>query len=202
MSRFVEHLKTLAAALSNFGGPGLALLTFLDSSILPLPEIPDFALCGLVIQHPDRWPYYAAMATLGSLAGCYILFTIGRKGGHAILAKYVHAKRIDSGMAAFRKYGLLTVVVPSILPPPMPFKPFVLFAGVAQVSPAMFVGAVLIGRGFRYGGEAFLAYLYGAPAMDYLEHNIKVLSLWFALAVAVIGFGVILWRRRNSRRPS
>src|SRR5215467_3023353 len=180
MRHFLEQLRELAEKLQYFGGPGIALLTFLDSSILPLPEIPDVALVSLVIKSPDLWPYYAAMATLGSLAGCYILFTIGRKGGHAVLQKYVRAHHIERGMAAFRKYGLLTVVVPSILPPPMPFKPFVLFAGVAGVSPTMFVMAVVVGRGFRYGAEALLAYLYGAVAMDYLQHNIKVLSLWFA----------------------
>src|SRR5579864_4931929 len=76
MSRFVEHLKALAGTLSTLGGPGLALLTFIDSSFLPLPEIPDLLLIGLVIQHPDRWPYYAAMATVGSLGGCYVLYAL------------------------------------------------------------------------------------------------------------------------------
>ncbi len=140
--------------LRTLGGPGLALLGFLDSSFLPLAGVFDLLLVGLVIEHPDRWPYYAAMATVGSLGGCYVLYAIARAGGHAVLSRYLHDRHIERGLAAFRRYGLLTVVVPSILPPPMPFKPFVLVAGVSDVSPATFVLAVIVGRGFRYGGEA------------------------------------------------
>jgi membrane protein YqaA with SNARE-associated domain len=199
MSRFVEHLKLLAMTLRTLGGPGLALLAFIDSSFLPLPEIPDLLLVGLVLQHPDRWPYYAAMATVGSLGGCYVLYAIARAGGHAVLSRYLHDRHIERGLAAFRRYGLLTVIVPSILPPPMPFKPFVLVAGALDVSPATFVLAVIIGRGFRYGSEAILAYWYGPQAMDFVLHNVARASLWFAGALAVVGVAVLLWRQR---RPS
>jgi membrane protein YqaA with SNARE-associated domain len=198
MSRFVEHLKLLAMTLRTLGGPGLALLTFIDSSFLPLPEIPDLLLVGLVIQYPDRWPYYAVMATVGSLGGCYVLYAIARAGGHAVLSRYLRDRHIERGLAAFRKYGLLTVVVPSILPPPMPFKPFVLVAGATDVSPATFVLAVIIGRGFRYGGEAILAYWYGQDAMAYVLHNIARASLWFAGALAVVGVVVLLRRQRRA----
>jgi membrane protein YqaA with SNARE-associated domain len=199
MSRFVEHLKALAMTLGTLGGPGLALLGFIDSSFLPLPEIPDLMLVGLVLDRPDRWPYYAAMTTIGSLGGCYVLYAIARAGGHAVLSRYLHDRHIERGLAAFRRYGLLTVVVPAILPPPMPFKPFVLVAGATDVSPATFVLAVTIGRGFRYGAEAILAYWYGPQAMDFVLHNVARASLWFAGALAVAGVAVLLWRRR---RPS
>jgi len=199
MSQFVEHLKALAMTLGTLGGPGLALLAFIDSSFLPLPEIPDLLLVGLAIQHPDRWPYYAAMTAVGSLGGCYVLYAIARAGGHAVLSRYLHDRHIERGLAAFRKYGLLTVVVPSILPPPMPFKPFVLVAGASDVPPATFALAVIVGRGFRYGGEAILAYWYGPRAMDFVLHNIAQASVWFAGVLAVIGTAVLLWRRR---RPS
>ena len=198
MSRFVEHLKALAVTLGALGGPGLAVLAFLDSSFLPLAGVFDLLLVGLVIRHPDRWPYYAAMATAGSLGGCYVLYAIARTGGHAVLARYLRDRHIERGLAAFRKYGLLTVVVPAILPPPMPFKPFVLVAGVSDVSPATFVLAVIIGRGFRYGGEAVLAYWYGPDAMAYALHNIARASLWFAGALAVVGMVVLLWRQRRA----
>jgi membrane protein YqaA with SNARE-associated domain len=198
MSRFVEHLKALAMTLRTLGGPGLALLGFLDSSFLPLAGVFDLLLVGLVIEHPDRWPYYAAMATVGSLGGCYVLYAIARAGGHAVLSRYLHDRHIERGLAAFRKYGLLTVVVPSILPPPMPFKPFVLIAGATEVPPATFVLAVITGRGFRYGGEAVLAYWYGKEAMAYVLHNIARASLWLAGALAVIGVVVLLWRQRRA----
>jgi len=198
MSRFLAHLKAFAATLSSLGGPGLLIMAVLDSSILPLPEVVDASMMWLVIQHPDRWPYYAAMPTLGSLAGCYVLYGLARQGGHAFLRKHLHEGHIERGMETFRKYGLLTVVVPSILPPPMPFKPFVLFAGVADVSPGLFVVAILTGRGFRYGAEAWLAYWYGGAAIAFVEKNMAAASLWFAGIVAIVALAVIVWRRRRA----
>src|SRR5579862_8725604 len=163
MSRFVEPLHALATTLGTLGGLGLLVLAFLDSSFLPLPDAVDALMMLLVLQHPDPWLYYAAMPTVGSLGGCYVLYALARKGGHAFLRRYLHEGHIERGMQTFRRHGLLTVVVPSILPPP--FKPFVLFAGLADVSPGLFVGAVILGRGFRYGFEALVAYWYGAAAL-------------------------------------
>lgn len=199
MSRFIGHLKALAmTTLGTFGGPGLAALALIDSSFLPLPEAVDALVMVLVVQHPGRWPYYAAMATGGSLVGCYVLYSLARSGGHAFLRRHLREGHVERGMAAFRKYGLLTVVVPAILPPPMPFKPFVFIAGVADTSPAMFVAAVVIGRGFRYGVEALLAFWYGAEAAAFVQHHLQTLSVSFAILVAVLAVGVILWRRRRA----
>lgn len=202
MTRFLAHLKALEAALAAtlgaLGGPGLALMTLLDSSVLPLPVGPDVILMLLVVRHPDRWPYYAAMATGGSLAGCFVLYALARKGGHAFLRKYLHEGHIERGMETFRRYGVLTVVVPAILPPPMPFKPFVLFAGVADVTPPVFIGAVVLGRGFRYGVEALLAFWYGAEAVEFVERNMKTVSVGLAVLVAVVFLVTLFWRRRRA----
>lgn len=192
MHRLTEAIKLFALGL---GLPGFALITFLDSSFLTFPEMPDLWLVGLVIDRPDRWPYYAALATGASIAGCFVLYALARRGGHAFLRKRLHERHIERGLAAFRKYGLLTVVVPSILPPPMPFKPFVLLAGVAEVRPSVFLLSLVIGRGFRYGVEALLAYYYGAAAKDYIEKNVATVSIWLAVTVAVLGLAYFAWKR-------
>jgi len=200
MKRVLDFFASLAEAIrpvaEQLGGPGLALIAFLDSSFLSLPEVNDVLIVLLVIEHPSRWLYYAAMTTLGSMAGCFALYTLGRKGGEALLRRRFHERHVDRALAAFRKYGLLTVIVPSILPPPTPFKIFVLMAGVAGVRPRTFLLAIAIGRGFRYGGEAFLAYRYGARATEFIRENLPVVSVWAAVIVAVIGVAVIVWRRR------
>ena len=105
--------------------------------------------------------YYALLATLGSIAGCFVLYLSARKGGEAFLRRRFHDHHVDRALALFQKYGLLAVAVPSILPPPVPFKIFVLAAGVARVPPLDFLVAVALGRGVRYFGEALLALWYG-----------------------------------------
>jgi membrane protein DedA with SNARE-associated domain len=123
------------------------------------------------------------------------LYELARRGGETFLRRRLHERHIERGLAAFRKYGLLTVVVPSILPPPMPFKPFVLLAGMAKVRPPVFLLALVIGRGFRYGMEAILAYRYGEAAIDYVNRHLASVSIALAATVAVIGLAFIIWKR-------
>ena len=103
-------------------------------------------------------PYSTLMTTLGSIGGVW-RYTVARKGGEAFLRRRFHASHIERAMETFRRYGLLSVLVPSILPPPTPFKIFVLAAGVSRVPLWHFVTAIAIGRGIRYFGEGLLAVL-------------------------------------------
>jgi membrane protein YqaA with SNARE-associated domain len=143
--------------------------------------------------------YYALMTTLGSVSGCLALYYVARKGGEAFLRKRFNPQYLERAMATFRRYGLLAILIPSILPPPMPFKVFVLAAGVAKVRPFDFILAITIGRGLRYFGEGLLAVYYGDHAAEFLRDNAKTVALAVALASVVFGAGWILWRRRNAR---
>lgn len=200
MKRLLDWVQGFALAL---GGPGLFLIAFLDSSFLSFPEVVDLLIVWLTIQHPGRMLYYAALSTLGSVAGCAVLFLIARKGGEAFLRKRVHERHVDRVTAIVRKYGLLSVLVPSLLPPPAPFKIFVLAAGVAQVRVRDFVLAVGLGRGIRYFGEGFLALWYGERAAAFLRDNAREIGVWMTGVALVLGLGSVLWqRRRSSSRPT
>ena len=94
-----------------------------------------------------------------------------------------------------RRYGMLAVVVPAILPPPAPFKVFVLLAGMSKVPVWQFATAVGLGRGFRYFGEGWLAVRYGDGALAFLEANGRVVSIILAVIVLAGGVAFILWRR-------
>src|SRR5437763_14585253 len=104
MHRFVQVVQALAASM---GGPGLFLLAFLDSSFLTFPEVPDFLLVWLIIQHPARWPYYASMTTAGSVLGCYAIYLVARKGGEAMMRRRFRAKTMDRALRTIRRYGVL-----------------------------------------------------------------------------------------------
>jgi membrane protein YqaA with SNARE-associated domain len=196
MKRLVEWVQGFALAL---GGPGLFLIAFLDSSFLTFPEVVDLLIIWLVTRHRERVLYYALMPTIGSIAGCFALYWVGRRGGEAFLRKRLHERHVDRTMALFQKYGLLAVAIPSILPPPFPFKPFVLAAGVARVRPLDFGLAVALGRGIRYFGEAFLALWYGEHAADFLRDHAKSVTLGVAVAVLTFGVAWTIRQRRGSR---
>ena len=195
LAEFFQHFA------ERYGGPGLAVVAFLDSSFLSLPEVSDLLIVLFVVRDPQNWFYYGLITTAGSVLGCYALYALGRKGGDEFLRKRFHERHIDRALAWFQRYGLLVVIVPSILPPPTPFKVFVLMAGVASVRPVSFVIAVVVGRGFRYIGEAWLAYRYGEDARIFISQNLARVSVGLAVVVLVAGVAVVLWRRRsrNSR---
>jgi membrane protein YqaA with SNARE-associated domain len=199
LRRIVEFIQPIALSL---GGPGLLLIAFLDSSFLSFPEIPDLLLVWFVVEHPQRWAYYALMATTGSVAGCFALYSVFRKGGEAMLRRRFKAARVERALGLIRRYGLLAVVVPAILPPPAPFKIFVILAGASGIPVRKFLGAVVIGRGARYTSEALLAYYYGEAAITYISENLRPLSLWIAGGVGVLGIAYIIWRQRSQKRRS
>jgi membrane protein YqaA with SNARE-associated domain len=198
VSGFFHNLtNTIGPFAAQLGAPGLALVAFFDSSFLSLPEVADALLVLAVIHNPILWPYYAAATTAGSVAGCYALYAVARRGGEAFLRRRMKGHHIDRALSAFQRFGLLAIVVPSILPPPMPFKIFVLLSGIANVRTTSFLAAVTIGRAFRYGGEAWLAYEYGEEASVYIRNNLPAISVWVAVIVAIGGITYVLWRRRR-----
>lgn len=196
----MKHLLTSIEVLAlSLGGVGLFLVTFLDSSVLSLPELSDILIIWMVTQHKSRLVYYALMAVVGSLAGCFVMYYLGWKGGEAFLQKRFKADHVERAMAAIRRYGLFAVLIPAILPPPAPFKIFVILAGVARISPTRFALAILIGRSVRYFGEGLLAVWYGDRAINYLRENGARVSL-IAVGVLALGLaGVMLWRRWRAR---
>ena len=194
MSRIVSWLEAFASSLE---GPGLFLVAFLDSSFLSLPEINDVLVVLMVTRNEELMPYYAAMATLGSITGCLVLYVLGRKGGEAIVRKRFSGPRLETAMGLFRRFGVLAIIVPALLPPPAPFKVFVLLSGVTRVPWPRFCGAVAVGRGVRYFGEGLLAVRYGDQAVELLHANGPLVSL-VVVVLGLLGGGAYLVMRRRS----
>ena len=194
MTRIVNWVQGFALAI---GGPGLFLVAFLDSSFLSLPEINDLLVVLLVVQHKELMLYYAAMATLGSVAGCLVLYWFGRRGGEVLVGKRFGGEAIERAMRLSKRYGIFAVGIPAILPPPAPFKIFILLAGVAAVPVWQFVTTVAVARGFRYLVVGALAVRYGDDAIAFIEANGRLVAFVIAALFVVGLLSYLLWRRRR-----
>lgn len=198
--RIVNWVQAFALSI---GGPGLFLVAFLDSSFLSLPEINDLLVAAVVIQQKELMLYYATMATLGSVVGCLVLYWCGRRAGDSLVRRRFGGAKMERAMQLSNRYGVLAVGVPAILPPPAPFKIFVLLAGVAAVPIWKFVATVAVARGFRYMVVAMLAVRFGDDAVAFIEANGRAVSLVVALLVVGGGLAYVLWRRRREAiRPA
>jgi membrane protein YqaA with SNARE-associated domain len=199
MGEFVDQVRRFALAL---GAPGLFLVSFLDSSFLPLPGITDLLLVVMVTRNPGAMLWYVLITVIGSVGGCLLLHYVGRKGGEAFVRKRFTGERVEWAMGALRNNGVMAMLIPSLLPPPSPFKLFVLLAGVVGISIPRFVAAIAIGRGLRYLALGYLSVKYGERATAYMRENGTVVSI-AAAAVLAAGFGIfMLWRRRGQGRPN
>ncbi len=196
MSRFVERVRALALV---WGAPGLFIVAFLDSSFLPLPGITDLLLIVMVTRQPQRMPLYVIGAVTGSVAGCLLMHAIGRKGGEALVRKRFSGPRIERTMAALQRHGVISVLIPSLLPPPSPFKIFVLLAGVVGISAAKFATAIAIGRGIRYVGLGWLAVRFGSRATTYVAEHGTAVSL---ALVGILGAGLATYLVATKARQS
>ena len=192
----LDAIRTWAAEL---GGLGLFVIAALDSSFLSFPQVNDLLIIYLSTKYPERMLYYASMTTAGSLLGCFMLYAVARKGGEVFLRKRFSPARVDRGMALYQRFGLLAVVVPSLLPPPTPFKIFVLMAGAAAVPPWRFGLAIVIGRGIRYFGQGYLAVRYGERAVEIVKANGTAAGIGLAVVALAIGLAFYVIKRQRSQ---
>jgi membrane protein YqaA with SNARE-associated domain len=188
------RLAGLTAWLIEFGPLGLFLITLLDSAFVPMPSGPDILMIALSTVNPGLMPVYALAATLGSTLGCAALYWAARRGGTKILTKVSPEKR-ERVENLLGRYDALAVVAACLMPPPFPFKIFVLCAGVLKFKMARFVVAVFVGRLARFLFEGWLATRFGNEAGKLIARH-----GWLVLALAGLPFLIWLafrfWPRR------
>lgn len=196
----VAVVATIQEWATGLGGFGLLIVAALDSSFLSFPQVNDLLVIYLSTRNPERMPYYASMTTIGSLIGCFALYGVAWKGGEVFLRSRFKEAHVDRGMRLYQKHGLLAVVVPALLPPPTPFKLFVLLAGAARVSPWKFGVAIAIGRGIRYFGQGALAVMYGEQAIQLVRDN--GVAVGIGLALTAVAIALIVYLRRRGRESA
>ena len=175
----------------------MIIIGALDSSLLSLPEINDYLVVGRCYKHPTAVFYFPLFAAAGSVIGCYVLYTIIRRGGQAVLRKRFNVESIKRVERAYERFGFLAIGIPAILPPPLPFKIFVATAGALEYPRWKFLMTVMIARSLRYYVEGVLAVFYGRRVLLFMKDNGLVIISIVATLLLMVGiiYLIINWRR-------
>lgn len=192
--KIISGLLALKDFLIAYGPFGLFGIALLDSALIPLPGGPDVVMILLTLQRPAWMPIYAAAATVGSVIGCAILYYISRRAGRLALQRFSEAKQARVKRLIDR-HDVLSVLVASVLPPPFPFKLFVITGGAFRLSIVRFLIAIGIGRAFRFFLEGFLAVQYGDRAEAIFTEYFPWVGLGLALLIVVIYVARKVWRK-------
>lgn len=188
LGRFSEYLIT-------YGAFGLFIVALLDSTFVPLPSSADALMIVLSTAHPSWMLLYAFMATAGSALGCWILYVISRRAGARALNRFSERKQ-QRVKHLIERYDMIAVLVATLLPPPFPFKLFVVTAGVFRFSLLRFMLAIIAGRAFRFLLEGYFAVRYGAEAKEILARYYPWIGI--GLVVGIVTFVIIKrWLSRN-----
>ncbi|HEX3437082.1 MAG TPA: VTT domain-containing protein [Pseudacidobacterium sp.] len=182
---FLKFSAWLVVVLKPLGIWGAGAISMLDSSTIPVPM--DLVISGYVWANPRRFFLYCLMAAIGSSIGGLLPFYLGRAGGELFLLKRVDRARYEQLRDRFERQEFLALFVPSMLPPPTPWKLFVFGAGVFEMRVRDFMGAVFLGRLVRFTVEGLLVIRYG-PEIVTIIHD---LTRKHATALFV-GIGIVL----------
>ena len=188
--------------LFHLGGVGLIPLGLLDSSVIPLPGSMDVVTILLSSRQGDWWPYYALMATVGSVIGGFLTYRLARKGGKETLERKLSRRRADEIHKFFGRWGFGSVAVAALLPPPVPMVPFLLAAGAMQYPVRKFLSALALGRALRYAVLAYVSARYGPFIITFVETHERR-AAWVAaalVAAAAVALSLYLLTRKTHSR--
>ena len=191
-----KGLTQLSNLLIAFGPFGLFAISLLDSAFVPLPSSADAVMLLLAAAHPKWMIFYAFLATSGSAIGCLLLYYVSRRAGTRALAKFSPSKQ-KRVKELIERYDVLSVLVASLLPPPFPFKLFVITAGVFRFSVPRFLTAIIAGRGFRFLLEGYFAVRYGTEAKAILAKYYPWIGLALVLLIVATFIGRSLLKQRG-----
>ncbi len=197
LRKITNGLDHVSQYLVAFGPFGIFAIALLDSALIPLPGGPDAVMILLSATRPAWMPIYALAGTIGSVIGCIILYHISRRAGSRALERFSAEKRARVKELVDR-YDVLSVLVASVLPPPFPFKLFVITAGVFRLSLPRFAAAVAAGRAFRFLLEGYFAVRYGERAKDFMANNYPVIGLGVAALIVILFVARNLMRRKSA----
>lgn len=201
IAKYGAFFKNVVAPLGPWG---IFVVAFMDGAFLGIPVDPLVA--GYAWADKQHFYFYCIMAAIGSTLGYCVIFFIGRKGEEALLEKRIPAKKLEKIRDRFERQEFLAVFIPSMMPPPTPFKLIVLSAGALKMKLRDFLAAIFLGRLLRFTIEAILVIYFGPQIVDevkrlFTQHGWAVIVALVVLIVAYLVYRRFFRRARAERAP-
>jgi membrane protein YqaA with SNARE-associated domain len=185
--------------LAPLGPWGVFAIAAVDGSLVGMPI--DAVVAGYVYNDRRHFLFYVLMASAGSALGSLVIYAIGYFGGETVLRKRISEERFNKIHASFERHEFWAVMFPAMLPPPTPFKLFVLAASAFEMRFTHFLAAVFAGRFVRFLVLAILTIEFGPQVVHLVGNLVKQHAWWVVLTLVVtIALGVLVWWKR--RQPS
>jgi len=185
-------------ALMKLGFWGLGLTSVIDAASLPVPM--DALLAFYVWEDKPHFWFYCLVASAGSAVGGLLPYALGRAGGELFLLKRVNRERFEKMRTKFEKQEFLAVLVPSMLPPPTPWKAFVFAAGVFEMRVVPFMLAVFAGRMVRWLVLSLLVLKLGPSAVSVVGDVVRDHLRLFLGLLVLIFLAIGVWVIRKNRK--
>ena len=198
---FQRYSAWIWGALAPLGPWGVFAFAAVDASFLGMPL--DAIVAGYVYHAPQLFLFYVLLASAGSALGSSVVYLIGNYGGEKVLRKRISEERFARIHASFEKNKFWALMFPAMLPPPTPFKLFVLSAGVAEMRFSHFLGAIFFGRFIRFTLESLLVIYFGPEIVGFfgsVVHHHARLAIAIVAAAALIGWWIWRMRKKNGKR--
>lgn len=197
----IKHILTrytgfVWAVLKPLGSWGVFAIAGFDASFLGMPV--DLVVATYVYQNPHRFLLYALMASAGSAIGSLVIYYIGYKGGEALLRKRMPAEKFERIHRRFDEHPFLTLMLPAIVPPPFPFKLFVLTAAVTEMNLGHFLMAIFGGRFVRFIILSLLTLKFGPQVVDLTAALVRGHISWLigVVIAAITVWLIVRWMRK------
>jgi membrane protein YqaA with SNARE-associated domain len=199
LKKFIRPFMLFFASL---GGAGILLLGILDGSLLFIPLGLDILLVTMTARHHEQWLYYAAMATIGSVIGCFTTDWVGRKGGEAGLEKFVSKRRLRFIEKRVQARSAVALAISAVAPPGFPFTPVVLVAAALKYPRVKLLGTVAVFRFIRFIVEAQLAIKFGRRVLKVAESQAAEDIIFAVVAISLAGtvWALVSWTRSSQSR--
>ncbi len=194
---FTQYTEWVKFLLLPLGPWGVLVIATVDSAFMGIPLDP--VIVGYVWAKPHLFWAFCLMGAAGSAIGSLVPYWVGYKGEELLLEKRIPPRTLEKIRSAFARHEVLALVIPSMLPPPTPFKLFVLFAGAAKLNVRDFLLAIFAGRMLRFLILSALTVVFGPAVLGAVrQHGRAVLAVVLACVIAGV---LIWWLRRKREQP-